>query len=887
MKRAALVTVSVAAALLILGSLAAWLILSAWVPQDGKALLIREVERQAPVHLSIGAIRYDLFQGFVLSDVQVTERASRQPWCTAPCFTARVGWPALLFTRTVALHGHAKLTQPIPTEATVAVHYALRNRALAIDLETTECPIRSITAPLARAVPAAISDGDVRLRLHVRRAPAAAPVLMGDVTGHHLVWTAASWRAGGDVTLEGSASPPPSPGGRWTWEGRATLRQGALQGVPIAGAITSMNGTARLQDDAIQIETLSGTTLDSTWTLEGTVSLGATPSLEALVRSHASLPALANMFPDAMRQWHPEGAADLRAMCRGRLAPTPALDCQIGADVHEATLAGEKLSQPLTGLTGAAGYDLWARRLSIKRLAGRLANRPFAIAGEIRLAPSQQLALSITGTVSLDALAPWLPTPSPVEQLGGIADVNVMVNGPPSALRCSGKVALTRASLRLAPSGIAITELTGTAHLLDNHAEIANTTLTLNGHPLTLTATIAPIADGGSEAANPLNYARIAAVVTTPEARMTLAGRVMPDALILDEGGLALAHSALRIAGRMSREADHASLMSITGTLDLAELSHLPFLPLPALEAWKLRGTTEARLQFDGRLSDWRESTIDGELRADHVQIREIPLDQATCIIEQHHRLLRMHIPSALAADGKLWGELVIEHHPEGAERYLLQADAVNLQLASLTQAIPAWQSHAIAGAASSHVLLSGAWAQRPTWKGEGWLNATGERLGDVPLLDKLFRGLFGVLGERLGLDSLRRAQITQASLRWQLSQERFRTDDLRLSGAAGAEPVAIYAKGSVGFDRTLDFVIEPELSEGVMLEAPTTATLARTVLKAAGQLERLRRLIGRHRLTGTLDKPEYRFEITTQDLFKQLAPSPVDILQSLFDAVR
>jgi hypothetical protein len=192
-----------------------------------------------------------------------------------------------------------------------------------------------------------------------------------------------------------------------------------------------------------------------------------------------------------------------------------------------------------------------------------------------------------------------------------------------------------------------------------------------------------------------------------------------------------------------------------------------------------------------------------------------------------------------------------------------------------------------VTGAASAHAILSGTWDSRATWRGEGWLNASGERLGDLPLLDQLFRGLFGILADRLGLETLRRAQITQASVQWHLSQERFRTEDLRLGGLAGTEPVALYAKGSAGLDQTLDFVIEPELSAGVVLEAPTTSTLASTVLKAADQLERLRRLIGRHRLTGTIKHPEYRFEFTTQEIFKQLAPDPTDLLQHLFDAIQ
>ena len=57
--------------------------------------------------------------------------------------------------------------------------------------------------------------------------------------------------------------------------------------------------------------------------------------------------------------------------------------------------------------------------------------------------------------------------------------------------------------------------------------------------------------------------------------------------------------------------------------------------------------------------------------------------------------------------------------------------------------------------------------------------------------------------------------------------------------------------------------------------------------MKAAGQLERLRQLIGRHHLTGTLKDPKYRFELSTQEVFKELTPGASDFLQNLLDAVR
>ena len=99
-----------------------------------------------------------------------------------------------------------------------------------------------------------------------------------------------------------------------------------------------------------------------------------------------------------------------------------------------------------------------------------------------------------------------------------------------------------------------------------------------------------------------------------------------------------------------------------------------------------------------------------------------------------------------------------------------------------------------------------------------------------------------------------------------------------------GQDPIVIYVRGSAGFDRTLDLVIEPELSDALILQAPNTATPASAVFKTFGRLEQLRRLIGRHRITGTVDKPRYKFEISLDQIFGQTIPSG---LQYLFDSLR
>ena len=176
-----------------------------------------------------------------------------------------------------------------------------------------------------------------------------------------------------------------------------------------------------------------------------------------------------------------------------------------------------------------------------------------------------------------------------------------------------------------------------------------------------------------------------------------------------------------------------------------------------------------------------------------------------------------------------------------------------------------------------------GSWADPTSLRGDGWLRATGEHLAELPLLDQILRGFFGALANQLGLASFRKAQITEIAGQWRLAQARLSTEDLRLSGVSGDQPMTIDLHGSVGLDQTLDVSVEPDLSEQLVLEAPNTSTVARTFLKTLGGLERLRRLVGRHHLGGTLDNPQYKFEFTPEQLLSQVLPGGLErLLESL-----
>jgi len=859
----------------LVGGLCAARFLASWVPTKGKVWLEEELERQLPIDVAIGAIRYEPFRGVLLEQVRAVERTTQEPWVVAPLVRVQVAWLPLFLRGEFIFRASALLELPCHTLLEGSGHYSPRRQSLALEVRTEDVGLDTIAAPLRRHIPPPLTDGMLSLQLQVTKRPEESLVIAGQVIGHGLVWSEPSHRLRANVTVEGRTSPPLRTGDPWSILALISLRDGTLEGLPRLQTISRLEGTARLTDDTLEIEELSGIVLGSRWDLEGTVAPLAQPAVEVLLSSQAQLAPLAAFIPTGKDAWAPTGTVDVRAVCRGPLQPRPTLDCLVHANVRDATLTGPKLTSPVVHITGSVDYDAIARRLAIERLGASILGEPISTHGTIAFSEPITLALNVTGHLRLDALTGWLPSDGPCRELAGLAALELDVRGPTGALRPTGRVELRDTHVRCATFPQHIDELSGSLLLREDRLDVPHAALRLNDQPVTLTATVTLE-----------TIPHLSASGEFPHGVFHLTSRLTPEDLLIDDAAITFLESRVRLGGTLGRRPERASALRVSGAVDLGDLQRFPFFPLPQLEPWHLTGQAMADVELEGRISDWPGASLRGRIQAEHVAVRDLPIDEGLCELSQRDRTLRAHVPSARVADGRFQGDVTIEHRA-GNEDYALDAEVSGLQLARLTQLVPAWRARAVTGTASGRTRLSGTWDARATWRGEGWLNASGAQLGDVPLLDKVFHGLFGVLGDRMSLESLRRAEITQISSRWQLSQERISTEDLRLGGMAGTETVAIYAKGSVGLDQTLDFVIEPELSEGTVLEAPATASLASTVLKAAGHLERLRRLIGRHRLTGTLKSPEYRFELSPQEIFKQLAPAPGDLLQNLLDVLR
>ena len=535
------------------------------------------------------------------------------------------------------------------------------------------------------------------------------------------------------------------------------------------------------------------------------------------------------------------------------------------------------LREALTAVSGHVHVDIPARRLRIDELMARAGGGRIRLDGEALLRQPAMLDMTVEADIPVDLLQPWLAERGWATAVAGDAGIALHLTGQAATPRTDGEVTLRDVAAESAHLPAPVRALTGRLRLDPDGVEGQDVRVTLRDHPLTVTFRL-----------NRTTPPSLTALVAFSGGLLEFRGQLPQDDLVVDDAHLTLSHTDVRATGSWPRVAQRPAVLHARGTVELSELAKVPLLDWPVLASWHPHGQVSGEASFNGFPADWRAAAIHSRITTSALQLGQVPIDEGLMELDQRARRLRVTLAGARMAGGLVRSDLQVDYGttPQ-TNQYALQLEATTVQLNQLAERIPAWRELGVSGEASANAQLSGVWADRPTWIGEGWINASGEQLGSMPLLDKVFRGLFGLLGDRLGLDSLRRAQITSASARWRLQHERIVTENLRLAGYAGGAPVAVYATGSVGLDRTLNFVIEPEFTEQLMLEAPNTSSLASIALRAAGQLDRFRRLIGRHRLTGTLQEPDYRFEFSPSEAVRQVAPAPADFLQGVLDSLR
>ena len=557
-----------------------------------------------------------------------------------------------------------------------------------------------------------------------------------------------------------------------------------------------------------------------------------------------------------------------------RLLSQPApWDLNLFIEVDHGAASGLAVPGRLEAVSGT--LHLINTQLHVDRLQGRLSSGTWNVQGDLTLDSNPQVDVLLRADLDLltmatlidPNLAPWRPNAK--------VNLSMICRGPLARwpdLEIMARADLQQASIRH-PQFPAL-QLEGVAgRLVYDHLPRQLVVESLNGQvnhqPLTLTGQIRLV-----EPPHLTGHVRIG------EAALALDLIQRADRVSIQSADLTLGASRLSGQGHLSRAPSLPSRLTASGVIHLPDLLHIPWVDLSRLEPWHVDGKADVQFRITAPFNDWPSATVTGLVRSDQLSLHEFPVQGLTAELEQAERRFWIRSVSAMVAGGKFTGEFLLLQPPD-IPRYLIECNWTRADLAQVAAAVPAWKTRDLRGTISAHASLLGVRRDLSTLHGQGWLHADGERLAELPILDRLFLGVFGALADRLGLASLRKAQLVEVGGQWQVAQQRVSTQDLRLTGMSLGEPITVYTQGSVGFDQTLDLTVEPELSEQLMLKAPNVSALGGTLVRMVGRVEQLRSFVGRHHIGGTLDKPEYRFEFNLDQLLNRVLPSGIgDLLQ-------
>ncbi len=858
MKRWILILSATAFGLFILGTSAIGWVLFCWIPVGGKAYIIQELERQGQLDMSIASMRYQPFQGIDLQDVLVVDRKTQQTWLQASQMQAHLSWWRWLSKPdTIGFDLSGALEAPCRTEVTLAGAYHRPTRTFTLEVRSDDFALSSLSDLLRAKIPSSLTHGRMRLALHATKEPGQVPKLSGQLIAQELEWKTATARAKGKITVDGNLILSSKEQEPWKTDATAWLDDGTVEGIEPVGTIRHLTGRARLSGDQLEIENLTGQALDSLWTATGIVHLAHPASAEVYVRSDLMLASLLNLFPALKTTYQAEGTAQIRAVCRSALQAGVGLDCMAKADVPNATLSVSTLPEPITEISGHVDYDHLTRRLTTSGLEAKFQGHPLSTKGQITGGQTLSVSLNVKGTLPLAAIQGWAQSQQKVTHLDGLALLDIKIDGPMRQLHYTGQMELQKVTGQIVGFAHPIEDVSGAVLLTENAIQLQQVSLRVAQQSLTLTASLTR-----SQAP------QVTANLQWPQGHLDWDSRITPDTIVINKAEMIVGQSRLRIEGTLSRNTKQSHALNLEGNVDLTKLEGVPFLKLPDWKGWAPQGNLHFEATVRDLHSEWKEATIRARIGAERLRLREIPLERLTADIEQRDGILNLDIHNASLAQGTLKAGLTLKHRAAATE-YLIQVDVGSAQLESIAAAIPAWANRSVRGIASLHALVSGTWEQRATWHGEGWFNASGDHLGDIPLLDRLFqRAVFGPLAEWLGLEPLRRATITQTALHWKLENEQITTDDLRVAGLVGTGAIVVYAKGRVGLDQSIAFEIEPELSEQIIVQSRAISGIAH-LLKTGSVMNRLPKLF-RYRLTGTIKDPKPQFRLSPMALLKE-----------------
>jgi hypothetical protein len=146
-----------------------------------------------------------------------------------------------------------------------------------------------------------------------------------------------------------------------------------------------------------------------------------------------------------------------------------------------------------------------------------------------------------------------------------------------------------------------------------------------------------------------------------------------------------------------------------------------------------------------------------------------------------------------------------------------------------------------LSGFLSSKSTIKGRLRSPDALSGSGWVTVAEGRLWEVPLL--------GGITKVLKMPNLKSVVFEEAAGNFVIKDKKISTDDLTFY----SDTVNITAAGGIGFDKNIDFLVNANITQSLIDSDSDAGRIASMLLTQAGNY------MGKIKVTGTLDKPEYK----------------------------
>jgi len=528
------------------------------------------------------------------------------------------------------------------------------------------------------------------------------------------------------------------------------------------------------------------------------------------------------------------GDLDVGASAHLDFAEGPKADYRISLYLKGPTLRGIYLLNEFSQLTGK--IEITNKSISTEAMDGIAYTTPVRFSGGVADFANPRLDVSARADIDLTHYRDFIP-----EQLRpGLADLNLQGSGEltlrftdllsdPQPAQVIGELRLKNASLTTPLLPSPLTQLWGHLAFENNILYISRLSFSDGARDYMLDAKVSHF-----------EQPDIKMVLKRKDLSVDSRFEIIKDSVHIVRASGTYLNSSYALAGTIDNLKNPDVRLQGTLGIDLLDLRAVFPRASEQLARFNVRGRCSADFLLNGPLKDAHGPEATVHARAGRINIWDLKLDDVAMELRLKDRYLVVPAFTAQPYGGMLQGGLEADFSQPNPP-YAISVAANGIDLSRLILDTD-FRNRPASGKATTKWTLRGYGMNPDTIKGEGLLLIKGTYLWEMPLL----RGV----ADLLFLPNLSSVVFDEVSADFSVTNKTVSTSNLALH----SQNVGLLGEGYVTFDGALDLAITTSISEDYLRSTTEFQRLAGILLAEAGNF------IGSIKIGGTLKKPEYKY---------------------------